>query len=163
MKTLYIVRHAKSSWKDLSLADFDRPLNKRGQNDAPFMAQKLKDMNISVDKIISSPALRAKTTAEVLYSTLEIENELEFDSKIYDYHFESIEPIVKLFDNNYSDIILVGHNPSLNEFVGIYLGLEDNIPTNGVIGINFDIEQWDEVSPKKAQQLFFIYPKLYNK
>ena len=70
MKKLYLIRHAKSSWKDITLDDFDRPLNKRGKTDAPFMAQKLKDKNIYPDIIISSPAKRAKSTAKAFKKNL---------------------------------------------------------------------------------------------
>ena len=84
MKKLYIIRHAKSSWKDFSLADYDRPLNKRGFFNAPFMGNILKEKRVMPDLILSSPALRAKTTAEIIAKSIHYVDKIVFDKKIYE-------------------------------------------------------------------------------
>ena len=95
MKHLYIIRHAKSSWKDFSLSDFDRPLNKRGKKDAPFMGKILREQNIQADIMISSPALRAKTTALSIAQEIRYQSEIVFDQNIYESSVETLDTILK--------------------------------------------------------------------
>lgn len=157
IKTLYIARHAKSSWNDMTLSDFDRPLNKRGKRDAPFMAELLKEKGISPDLIISSPAKRAKKTAKHYHTTLDVE--LRFDKRIYEASLMSLIHLVQETLEKVDSVMIVGHNPgftALNDMLSdksIY-----NIPTAGVVGIIFE----DEVAPHKGTQLFYEYPKKYQ-
>ena len=156
-KTLYIARHAKSSWDDMSLSDFERPLNKRGKRDAPFMANLLKDKSIKPDLILSSPAKRANKTANQYHKTLG--GELRFDERIYEASPMTLLKLVQESFENLNSVMIVGHNPGftvLNDMLSnksIY-----NIPTAGIVGILFE----DEVSPHKGKQLFFEYPKKYQ-
>lgn len=156
-KTLYIARHAKSSWDDMSLSDFERPLNKRGKRDAPFMADLLKDKSISPDLILSSPAKRAKKTAKHYHKTLG--GELRFDERIYEASLMTLLHLVQDAFEKVNSIMIVGHNP---EFTALNDMLSDkdifNIPTSGVVGIIFE----NEVTPNKGKQLFFEYPKKYK-
>lgn len=156
-KTLYIARHAKSSWEDMSLSDFERPLNKRGKRDAPFMAELLKDKDINPELILSSPAKRAKKTAKHYHETLG--GKLQFDEDIYEASSMTLLTLVQEAFTHYNSVMIVGHNPgftSLNDMLSdkpIF-----NIPTAGVVGILFE----DEVAPQKGKQLFFEYPKKYQ-
>ena len=156
-KTLYIARHAKSSWDDMSLSDFERPLNKRGKRDAPFMANLLKDKGITPDLILSSPAKRAKKTAKHYHEVLG--GELQFDERIYEASLMSLISLVQETLEIVDSVMIVGHNPgftALNDMLSdksIY-----NIPTAGVVGIGFE----DEVASHKGKQLFFEYPKKYQ-
>ena len=151
MKKLYLIRHAKSSWKDLFVDDFDRPLNKRGKKDAPLMGKRLKEKGIKPDLIISSPALRAKTTAQVIAKELGFK-EIVYDEKIYEAEEETLYEIVKNLDSRYKTVFLVGHNPGLNMLAEKLVGLNDNIPTCGVVEIDLD-----------ARRLIsFEYPKMYK-
>ena len=156
-KTLYIARHAKSSWDDMTLSDFERPLNKRGKRDVPFMAQVLKDKGIKPDLILSSPAKRAKKTAQHYHELLS--GELRFDERIYEASAMSLLYLVQESFETVDKLMIVGHNPgftALNDMLSdksIY-----NIPTAAVVGISFD----EEVAVDNGKQLFFKYPKKYQ-
>ena len=156
-KILYIARHAKSSWSDMSLSDFERPLNARGKRDAPFMANLLKEKGIHPDLILSSPAKRAKKTAKQYHEALG--GELRYDEGIYEASSMSLLSLVQEALQSVDSVMIVGHNPgltALNDMLSdksIY-----NIPTSGVVGIVFK----DEVTPHKGKQLFSEYPKKYQ-
>ena len=156
-KTLYIARHAKSSWKDMSLSDFKRPLNKRGKRDTPFMANLLKEKGITPELILSSPAKRAKKTAKRYHKI--IGGELRFDEVIYHASTMNLFYLVQEVFQSLDNVMIVGHNP---EFTALNDMLSNksifNIPTAGVVGIVFE----DEVALYKGKQLFFEYPKKYQ-
>jgi len=153
-KTLYIARHAKSSWDDMSLSDFERTLNARGKRDAPFMANILKEKGITPDLILSSPAKRAKKTAKQYHEVLG--GELRFDEGIYEASTMTLFNLLQEALQSVDSLMIVGHNPGLTALNDM---LSDksifNIPTSGVVGIVFE----DEVAPHKGKQLFFEYPK----
>jgi len=156
-KILYIARHAKSSWNDMSLSDFERPLNARGKRDAPFMANLLKEKGITPDLILSSPAKRAKKTAKQYHKTLG--GELRFDEHIYEASLMALLNLVQEALEKVDSIMIVGHNPGFTALNDMLSNKEIfNIPTAGVVGIVFE----DEVTPHKGKQLFFEYPKKYN-
>ena len=157
-KTLYLLRHAKSSWKDFSLSDFDRPLNKRGKHDAPFMAEKMKEKGIHPESIIASPAKRAKKTAKIFSDVLE--TALFLEKKLYsaDIH-EMLWIIQKAFETQ-DTIMIVGHNPELTLLNDTLSDKEIfNIPTTGIVAITFSDYPIEE---KRGKQLFFEYPKKYG-
>ena len=165
MKVLFLVRHAKSSWKNSSLSDFDRPLNNRGKHDAPFMGIKLKDMGIKPSLILSSPAKRAKKTAKAIAKALGFsKKDIVLKSKIYEASSAELLAILKKQDSDLESIMLVGHNPELtalsnflsNEFIG-------NIPTTGISCIRFNTDDWHELAAHSGKQSFFDYPKRYLK
>ena len=163
MKTLYLVRHAKSDWSDQSLADFDRPLNKRGKKDAPFMGMVLKEKEVAPDIIISSPAKRAKKTALEIAETLNYPSKkIAFEEKLYDASSNDILRVVKNIDEKLLIAMIFGHNPGitlLNNFISNnYI---DNIPTTGIVALSLDVK-WSEVDKFSCKQLFFEYPKLYR-
>ncbi len=155
MKRLYLVRHAKSSWKDFTLDDFDRPLNKRGKRDAPFMAQKLKEMGEKPDIIISSPAKRAKKTAQHFARTLDVP--LILDDRLYEAHTSDFKAVLKEAFDRYDSVMLVSHNPGLTMFND---EISDkpifNIHTTGIVAIELK-----DLDPFKGKQHFFIYPKQF--
>lgn len=162
MKKLYLVRHAKSSWDDITLEDFDRPLNKRGENDAPFMGKVLNKKSIIADIIISSPSKRTKQTLQLINEQFPFPLKIIYDEDIYETTLAGLESVIQHIDNKYENIFLFGHNPSLNSFVEKYINMDENIPTCGVVGIQFDCKSWKEISPNNAKKLFFEYPKLYK-
>ncbi len=155
-KTLYIARHAKSSWSDMSLSDFERPLNARGKRDAPFMANLLKEKNIHPELILSSPAKRAKKTAKHYHEA--VGGELRFDEGIYEASSMSLFYLVQEALQNVDSVMIVGHNPGLTALNDM---LSDksifNIPTAGIVGIAFE----DNIATGHGTQLFFEYPKKY--
>ncbi|MBC8238171.1 MAG: CHAD domain-containing protein [Helicobacteraceae bacterium] len=159
MKKLYIIRHAKSSWKDSSLDDFDRPLNKRGQKDAPFMGKKLKEKHIFPDIIISSAALRAKTTVQLIAKELGYTKDILFSNDIYDCSSDTLHKILTKMDDTYKTVFLCGHNPELNMLVEMYIDFDENIVTCGIVEIEFSCEKWADISAENAKLLSFEYPK----
>ncbi len=159
MKKLYIIRHAKSSWSDSSLSDFDRPLNKRGKVNAPLMGGRLKKRKIVPDIIISSPALRAKTTAKLIAKKVKYLKKILFNQNIYDADFGVLSKILKKTDNENSTLFLFGHNPELNMLAEEYVGFDENIVTCGVVEIEFDCDRWQDIGSDNAKLISFDYPK----
>lgn len=159
MKKLYIIRHAKSSRKDTALDDFKRPLSKRGRKDAPFMAKKLKQKGVIPDIIISSPATRAKTTAELIAKELNFKKPIIYDTTLYEANTNNIfDAIVKIDESN-SIVFLIGHNPSLNMFVETLVNFKENIPTCGIIELEVDCELIKDFSATCTKLLSFDFPK----
>ena len=159
MKKLYIIRHAKSSRSDETLEDFERPLNKRGKANAPIMGERLKEKGIMPDIIISSPAKRAKTTAEIIAKEIGYEKKVLFDANIYEANVNELSKILRALDDKNKTVFLVGHNPSLNDLANYYVHHEENIPTCGVVEIAFACEKWADIEPKNAKLLSLEYPK----
>lgn len=159
MKKLFIIRHAKSSWKDSALDDFSRPLSKRGKSDAPMMGNRLKKRKISPDIIISSPAKRAKTTAEIIAKELKYSKDILFDDEVYESTLTKLHEIVTKVDDNNTTLFLVGHNPSLNMLAEHYVDFSENIVTCGVLEIEFDCNRWMDIDAKNAKLISYDYPK----
>jgi phosphohistidine phosphatase len=160
MKRLYLVRHAKSSWDDPSLSDFDRPLNDRGNKDAPMIGEKLKEMDVRVDKIISSPANRAKTTAKILSDSLNAD--VEFVESIYESSDFNLLSLIRGLDEGLNSVMVVGHNPSMTSVInkiGDFTLL--NLPTCGVVGLEID-GGWSKIEPYSAKKFLYIYPKMFK-
>lgn len=159
MKKLFLIRHAKSSWKDESLSDFMRPLSKRGRKNGPFMAEILKQKAHIPDCILSSPSLRTRQTAQIFAQHLGFSSEIIYNESLYEASLEQIEACVKSIDDLYTAPFLVGHNPGLNDFVQKYIGFEQNIVTCGVVEIHFTCEHFSDISPENAHFITFEYPK----
>lgn len=160
MKTLYIIRHAKSSWADFTVDDFDRSLNERGLRDAPDMALRLKEKQVQPDLLLSSPAKRAKETALFFKNVLAInESMFQFDATIYEASLDTLTKIIKSIPATVDSCMLVGHNPGLtylvNDIASVHI---DNIPTCGIAAIQFQCE-WNEVSSGTGSLIWFDYPK----
>ena len=162
MKKLYIIRHAKSSWSDDTLDDFERPLNKRGKENAPMMGQKLKEMGVMPDIIISSPAQRAKSTAKMIAKEIKYTKDIIFNQDIYESDVSTLHEILTGVADEYGTLFLVGHNPSLNMLAQYYVDFNQNIPTSGVVEIGFSCEKWADISSKNAKLISFDFPKRYE-
>ncbi|MFK7935212.1 MAG: histidine phosphatase family protein [Saprospiraceae bacterium] len=163
MKTICFIRHAKSSWKDFSLADIDRPLNKRGERDAPFMAKLLRGKQVQAEAIISSPANRARTTAGHFAEAMGIKpKDIIIKKGIYEAYAEDVLNIVQQIDNQYDTILVFGHNPTFttiaNLFTDNYIA---NVPTCGIIQIEANVESWKYFSAEAGKLTQFYYPKQY--
>ena len=160
MKELILIRHAKSSWSNPLLDDFERPLNKRGEKNAPFMAKVLKQKGLTPDLIISSPSIRTKQTLDYFIQDFDYKGEIILEESIYEAPFENLLKVIKNIDDKYKTIFLFGHNPGLNDLVDFLIGnFEENIPTSGVLKLNFDIKKWENLKEKIGILEFFIYPK----
>lgn len=163
MKTVYFIRHAKSSWSDPFLLDVDRPLNKRGMRDAPFMAALFKGKEMKPHLIISSHAERAYTTACYFAEILNIpKDSIAKDAGLYlcdeAYVLHTIQHLQKEVDT----VCLFGHNPTMTRLANLF-GTEyiANVPTCGILKVQADIEDWKIFSPSKADLVGMDYPKQY--
>lgn len=162
MKTVYLVRHAKSSWESDAVKDFDRPLNKRGDHDTALMSNLLFEKGIKVEKIISSPAKRALTTAKVFANKLQInEKEIQLEKKIYEASLKTLLETVHQLDDVVSSVMLFGHNPGLTSLINYFGTAIDNLPTCGIAAFAFEVNHWKEV--EKGTLLFYEYPKKAGK
>lgn len=161
MKKIYFIRHAKSSWNEPYLDDFDRPLNKRGKHDAPMMANRLKQHSIFPDIIISSPALRAKKTASKIAKVLEYDKgRILFCQELYNGGFENYLHVIGNIDNSHDTVFLVAHNPDITDMSerlgNIIIG---NMPTCAIVCVCFDVDDFSKIEDKSGKALFFDFPK----
>ncbi len=161
MKNLILVRHAKSSWSNPRLRDHDRPLNKRGINDAPLMAKRFQDLKISVDLILSSTSTRALETAKVFAAHI---NQIEIitEPKLYHCDQDDIEELLMTQDNQLNCLMIFAHNPCLTFMANDYSHYEiDNVPTCGVCVLQSACDDWIGFL-EKAELFHFIYPKMFK-
>ena len=161
MLTLYICRHAKSSWADPGQDDFDRPLNDRGMNDAPMMAKLFRERGEPLDLIVTSPANRAITTARHFAGALNIgAADFREEPKLYLATVGGINAIVNQLPVGAKRVLLVGHNPGFTEvlehFTGEYV---DNVPTCGMARLDFTVKEWGLVGRDLGTLVWFDYPK----
>lgn len=162
MKRLSLVRHAKSSWKDSRLADIQRPLSGRGKRDAPAMAARLEARGLHPVLILSSPAERAKATAEALADGLGYPRErIRIEPDLYLADSGTLARITARFDDTWNDVLLVAHNPGLTDFVNRLLPslALDNLPTSGVVAVDCAGLRWAEIERGGATLAFYDYPK----
>jgi len=162
MKILTLVRHAKSSWGDAALTDRERPLNARGERDAPDMGARISEHGIRPSLILTSPAVRARTTATIIAN--EIGYPIEFlqrEDSLYLASLDDLLDVVVAQDNGFNNLMLVGHNPGLTEFANFLIpGLTNNLPTAGVVSVQIDSEDWKLYSKPPCELLAYDYPKL---
>jgi phosphohistidine phosphatase len=164
MKTLYLARHAKSSWKHPELSDIERPLNKRGNRDAPYIGELLKEKGVKPNILISSPAVRARKTAVVIAKKIDYpKGKILIDDNIYESSSTELLNMIKSFDDKYNSVMMFGHNPGFT-MLNNYLtdSFIDNIPTCGIVGIHFN-SSWKKINGGSGKAFFFIYPKLFMK
>lgn len=163
-KKLVLVRHAKSSWADPMQSDFERPLNERGEHDAPLMGRRLKELNILPELIISSTAKRAKQTAKRIAGAIDYDKELiRFEGKLYHCGSSTFEEVIDELDDRLSTVYIVAHNPGITEFVNELSELFriDNIPTCGVVVAEINAERWSDFNLVPKSVLLFEYPKKF--
>lgn len=161
MKTLYLVRHAKSSWDNPLIDDFSRPLNERGQRDAPNMAKRLKEKKVVLDLLLTSSAVRTLITAQEMAKALNCEHhKMKARAELYHASPEKILAVLQQVDEQFDVVMLVGHNPGLTEFVNHLTDLAiDNVPTCGIVAFQLNIKSWKAFEMKEETMLFYDYPK----
>jgi phosphohistidine phosphatase len=165
LKTLILVRHAKSSWDNPTLPDFDRPLNERGKKEAPKMAKRLADKNIDIEGFISSPAKRAKKTAELFIKEFDKdENEIILFPSLYHADVNDFYEAISLVNDKFKCIAVFSHNPGITSFANklILKAQLDNMPTSSVFAVKADIKNWSDFKDAKKEFWFFDYPKKVN-
>jgi len=161
MKILTLVRHAKSSWKDPDLADHERPLNKRGKRDAPEMGRRLAARGRRPDLIVTSPALRARRTAETIAEAVgyRVEDIVE-DERLYDAGAAELLDVIQEMDDSHRHVMLFGHNPAFTQLVNRLADeAVDNLPTCGVVRFEHAGPTWSEIGRLGPLPMEFDYPK----
>ena len=163
MKTLYLMRHAKSSWSFDTLNDQQRPLNDRGRDDAPLMGRALADREVALDLIVSSPAVRALSTAALVAKELDHSPEqLQVIEGIYEATVPDLLAIVQQLPDSAAAVLLVGHNNTLTEFANLLSPSEiPPMPTASIACLKFKTDQWADISQANAEYYFFDKPKNY--
>ena len=159
MKTLYLLRHAKSSWDNTDLADFERPLNSRGLDAARFIGELIYERNLNPQIIISSPAKRAKQTAVLVKELAEISKTVEFDERIYEASPLTLFNLIREFDEKQESVLIVGHNPGFENLVRMLTGETVSMPTAALAKINLNIKKWSEIETGANELEFLIRPK----
>lgn len=161
MKTLVLMRHAKSSWAQEDMPDFDRPLNERGLEDAPRMAARIQSHGLSFDLVVTSSAVRARSTAEIVADQLSLPRQcVQLDRSLYLATRSQLFTALWAVDDAVTSLLLVGHNPGITEFANALCPLRsDNIPTAGVVWITFSAHSWAEVREQSGELALFDYPK----
>ena len=161
MKTLLLVRHAKSSWDSEASTDEERPLNGRGKHDAPMMAGRLLKNNVSIDLFISSPAKRARKTAVFFMEEYDRkEKELVIMPELYEASAKNFSQIVSLLNDKFDTIAIFSHNPGITDFANRLTEVKiDTLPTSSVFAVRSDVKSWSEFMDGKRDFWFFDYPK----
>jgi phosphohistidine phosphatase len=161
MKSLLLVRHAKSSWDSHTLRDFDRPLNDRGLTDAPMMAQRMLERKVHIDAFVSSTANRAFSTATFFAKAFhQKEKDIIGISKLYHAMPETFSEVIAELNNHWNTVAMFSHNPGITDFANM-LGVAriDNMPTCGVLGVHFLCDKWEDALQAEKRFWLFDYPK----
>jgi phosphohistidine phosphatase len=159
MKTLYVLRHAKSSWEDSNLADFDRPLNDRGEVAAPFMGEVMKRSGFAHAIILSSPAVRARETASRVKESAGLAAQIEFNERIYEATPRTLLQVVSSIDDRFDSAMIVGHNPGMEGFIRLLTGELQPMPTATLAMIDLDIDRWRDIDGGLGKLEHIIRPK----
>ena len=161
MKTLILIRHAKSSWDDPGLSDFERPLNDRGKKDAPAMAERLYERGIKIDAFVSSPARRARKTAEQFAKRYKKDKEdLVLRTELYMASDEAFTTVIEKLDDSIDCVAIFSHNPGITEFANMLSTTRiDNMPTASIFAVNADIKNWSDFTTQHTSFWFFDFPK----
>lgn len=159
MKTLLLMRHAKSSWDDPRLSDFERPLNERGLKTAPFIGGVMSENNLSPDKILSSPAERAKQTALLVKDGGKLDAKVEFEDGIYEASPFKLLEIVSDTPATVDTLMLVGHNPGMEGLLKLLTGETHSIPTAALIKVPLNVSNWSGVHNESGSVEMFLRPR----
>ena len=160
MRTLYLLRHAKSSWKDETLRDFDRPLKGRGRKAAEQMGQVLAEEKLKSPLVISSPAVRARETTELVLESAGLKIKPRFEERIYEADVRTLLALVQSLPDSSATAMMVGHNPGFENLMSYLTGDNRHMSTCALAKIEFDVASWREVSEEEMGRLeLFVTPK----
>jgi phosphohistidine phosphatase len=159
MKTLYLLRHAKSSWKEPGLEDFDRPLNDRGREAAPLVGRFMRKRQLTVDLLLSSPAARARQTAALVKEAAALSAELLYDERIYEADAERLLEVVSQAAESADALMLVGHNPGMEELLQTLTGERREMPTAALACVVLDVEKWGKARAGAGRLEWLVRPK----
>lgn len=161
MKTLILIRHAKSSWGEAGVLDSERPLNDRGKKDAPEMAKRLKKKDLKIDAIVSSPAKRARKTAKYFAEEFKIDkDEIIIEEDLYGADIPGFRKVVEGLKDKYDMVALFSHNPGITDYANILANVSiDTMPTCSVFAVQSNVNSWQEFNLGEKSFLFFDYPR----
>jgi phosphohistidine phosphatase len=159
MRILYLLRHAKSSWKDDTLSDFDRPLKGRGRRAAEQMGQVLAEEKLKSPLVISSPAVRARETTELVLESAGFKLQPRFDERIYEADVRTLLEVARSIPDSSDTAILVGHNPGFENLLSYFTGDNRHMSTCALARIEFDVRRWSEVAEEKGRLELFVTPR----
>lgn len=159
MKTLLLLRHAKSDWGDSSLRDFDRPLADRGERDAPRIGKALRKRGVTPDVIVASPAARAKATVQAAMKAAKVELDITCDESIYGASSGELMKLIRRLPDTNKCALLVGHNPGFEDLAGRLTESQQRMPTAALACIEFQIEHWNDVDDGKGKLVWLLTPK----
>jgi phosphohistidine phosphatase len=159
MRILYLLRHAKSSWNDPILRDFDRPLKKRGREAAERIGERIALETLSEALVICSPAVRTRETAQIVLAKAKLQVEPRFDERIYEASLRELVEIVTEIGDDKGVAIMIGHNPGFEELLSFLTGEHRRMPTCALAKIRFGDVSWNEVRAGEGSLEWFIAPK----
>lgn len=157
MKELLLLRHAKSSWDNAHLSDFERPLNRRGLADAPKMGRLLRRKDLLPDLIISSAAVRAATTAELAAEAMGYEGEIRLEEGLYLAEPARYLALLRRLADGYGRVLAVGHNPGMEEMVELLSGRWERMPTGAIAHFQLPIQSWAKLSDEMGGTLLNVW------
>jgi phosphohistidine phosphatase len=158
MKTLFLLRHAKSSWKDESLPDFERPLNRRGQRAAATIGEYLRSRDVAPDLVLSSPAVRARETITLVKKAAQWTTEVRYDQRIYEASATRLAEIVSQIENDRKLVMMVGHNPGMEELLLLLTGITERLRTASVAKITLKTSKWATATEKTGRLEWLVSP-----
>lgn len=159
MKKLLLLRHAKSSWADATLTDFERPLNERGRLAAPLVGKFMRERQLNPDLVISSPAKRTRETIALVMEAAHIETELRYDERIYEASVGNLLEVVSQIEDDKREVLLVGHNPGFENLLESLTGESERMPTAALARIILNAEKWDETAAKGGRLEWLVKAK----
>jgi phosphohistidine phosphatase len=161
MKKLLLVRHAKSSWEQAGVSDFDRPLNERGKKDAPEMAKRVKEKGVELDHLVSSPAKRARKTAKCFAEVFGFKKEdIQLIETLYGATPHEFVQAINEINDKFETVALFSHNPGITDFAASLTNVRiDDMPTCAVFALQANTDSWKEFMKAEKSFLFFDYPK----
>lgn len=159
MKTLLLLRHAKSSKDDTALRDFDRPLNDRGKDDTKLIGRFMRESDISPDAVISSPAKRARRTTELVLKSAGLNIDVSWDERIYEADVHRLLAVVSQIEPTGNVVMLVGHNPGFEDLVEVLAGRTTRMPTASLAQIDLVVEEWNKVRAGSGKLKWLVTPR----
>lgn len=159
MKTLFLLRHAKSIWNDPNLQDFDRPLNGRGRTEAELIRRFIKEQRVSPDLVLSSPAVRARETIETVMKTAKLPAELRYDQRIYEASLPVLIEVISQIEEDKSQVLLVGHNPGMEGLLEILTGCVEQMATGTLAKLDLKADRWSKALEGQGNLDWLVKPK----
>lgn len=153
------MRHAKSSWAEHGLTDFERPLNERGQRAAPLVGRLLQRQSVQPDLVVCSPAERARQTCALVLSAAQLAPAVRYEARVYEASAGRLLEVVNEIAEPAATVMVVGHNPGMEDLIRVLTGAQERMPTAAVACIAFDLDTWRAVTPQAGRLGWLVRPK----